>query len=50
MRELREETGVSAARIVGEAPIWLQYDFPPEVLAHVRKNGGRNHCGQQQKW
>lgn len=50
VRELAEETGVSSARIVAEAPHWLQYDFPAEVLAIVRRDGRRHHRGQRQKW
>ncbi len=50
VRELAEETGVSSARIVAEAPHWLQYNFPAEVLAIVRRDGRRHHRGQRQKW
>jgi putative (di)nucleoside polyphosphate hydrolase len=48
LRELREEIGTGAARIVGEYPDWLTYDFPPELAAL----GGRKarYRGQRQKW
>jgi len=49
-RELREETGVRSARIVAAHPDWLQYDFPPEVLAICRRDGRRSHRGQRQAW
>ncbi len=30
--------------------VFAQYDFPPEVLAIIRKDGRRSHAGQRQKW
>jgi putative (di)nucleoside polyphosphate hydrolase len=42
-RELKEETGVTTARLLTLTPGWLPYDFPPEY----RK---KNWRGQRQKW
>jgi putative (di)nucleoside polyphosphate hydrolase len=49
LRELGEETGIGAAAVVplAEAPGWLTYDLPPELLGKVW--GGR-YRGQAQKW
>jgi putative (di)nucleoside polyphosphate hydrolase len=49
LRELREETGVTAdlVEIVAEAPDWLRYDLPDELIGKVW--GGRFR-GQNQKW
>jgi putative (di)nucleoside polyphosphate hydrolase len=49
LRELREETGVTADRVelAGRTPGWLTYDLPPELLGKVW--GGRFR-GQRQKW
>ncbi len=42
-RELKEETGVTTARLLTLTPGWLAYDFPPQYA----KRGWR---GQRQKW
>ena len=42
-RELKEETGVTSARLLALTPGWLAYDFPAEYV----KRGWR---GQRQKW
>lgn len=42
-RELKEETGVSSARLILMTPGWLVYDFP----AGYKKKDWR---GQRQKW
>lgn len=42
-RELKEETGVSSARLLIVTPGWLAYDFP----AGYKK---KNWKGQRQKW
>ena len=42
-RELREETGVTSARLLAITPGWLAYDFPPRYKK-------RNWKGQRQKW
>jgi putative (di)nucleoside polyphosphate hydrolase len=47
MRELREETGVSSADILGEIPRWLSYDLPDELLGIALKGKYR---GQRQRW
>ncbi|HXI87459.1 MAG TPA: RNA pyrophosphohydrolase [Parvularculaceae bacterium] len=43
LRELKEETGISSARLLLLTPGWLIYDFP----AGYRK---KNWRGQRQKW
>jgi putative (di)nucleoside polyphosphate hydrolase len=49
LRELGEETGVPPALVapLAEAPGWIRYDLPPELLGRVW--GGRWR-GQEQKW
>jgi putative (di)nucleoside polyphosphate hydrolase len=46
-RELHEETGVSSARVLGRAPGWIAYDFPPDYGGSKRARGFR---GQKQCW
>ena len=46
-RELFEETNISHASLLAEAPDWLSYDLPPEALAGRWKGRYR---GQTQKW
>ncbi|MEL7543126.1 MAG: RNA pyrophosphohydrolase [Pseudomonadota bacterium] len=46
-RELHEETGVRSAEIIAEAPEWLDYDFPENVMSRGEGHGFR---GQTQKW
>ncbi|KAJ6923991.1 nudix hydrolase 26 [Populus alba x Populus x berolinensis] len=50
MRELREETGVTSAEFVAEAPYWLTYDFPPQTRERLSRRWGTNYKGQTQKW
>ena len=49
LRELREETGIPAelCEVVAEAPDWIRYDLPPEMVGKIWK--GR-FGGQVQKW
>jgi len=47
MRELREETGVSSAEIIGESKDWLSYTLPDHLLGVAWKGRYR---GQRQKW
>lgn len=49
LRELAEETGIPAdlVEIEAEAPDWILYDLPPELLGRMWK--GR-FGGQTQKW
>ncbi|TVU16681.1 hypothetical protein EJB05_40256, partial [Eragrostis curvula] len=49
-RELREETGVTSAEMVAEAPNWLTYDFPPDVREKLNARWGTDWKGQAQKW
>ena len=46
LRELHEETNVSSATLIAEAPQWLNYDLPDEARGRWR---GR-YRGQTQKW
>jgi putative (di)nucleoside polyphosphate hydrolase len=46
-RELREETGASAAALLGRTHDWLAYDFPPH---HQRSKAARGWLGQKQMW
>ncbi|KAI3783651.1 hypothetical protein L1987_42737 [Smallanthus sonchifolius] len=50
VRELREETGVTSAEILMEAPHWLTYDFPPHVREKLKRQWGSDWKGQAQKW
>ncbi|XP_062227204.1 nudix hydrolase 26, chloroplastic-like [Phragmites australis] len=51
VRELREETGVTSAEIVAEAPNWLTYDFPLDVRERLNATRwGTDWKGQAQKW
>ena len=47
LRELAEETGVTACEVIDVTPDWLTYDFPPEA---VRKGIKSRFRGQKQKW
>lgn len=49
LRELREETGVpaSAVEVLAEAPDWIAYDLPAELVPRLWKGRFR---GQQQRW
>lgn len=49
VRELEEETGVAPhhVELICEAPGWLTYDLPPELVGKLWKGKYR---GQRQKW
>ena len=47
LRELEEETGVQSVAIIAEAPSWLSYELPNELLGIALKGRYR---GQRQKW
>lgn len=47
LRELVEETSVTSAKLIGEAPDWIRYDVPDDVLGIALKGKYR---GQQQRW
>ncbi len=47
VRELAEETGITSATLLAEAPDWLPYDLPPALLASLW-NG--QYRGQTQRW
>lgn len=47
LRELAEETGVTACEVIDVTPDWLTYDFPPDAVAKGIKARFR---GQKQKW
>ncbi|MFP1630757.1 RNA pyrophosphohydrolase [Zhengella sp. ZM62] len=46
-RELYEETGIRTASLIEEAPDWVYYDLPPELLGKALKGKYR---GQKQRW
>jgi putative (di)nucleoside polyphosphate hydrolase len=46
-RELWEETGISTVSLLAQAPDWIIYDLPPELLGVALKGKFR---GQRQKW
>ncbi|XVF07544.1 hypothetical protein REPUB_Repub06bG0148200 [Reevesia pubescens] len=50
MRELREETGVTSAEFLAEAPYWLTYDLPIKVKNKLNCRWRTNYKGQAQKW
>ncbi|KAJ8900039.1 hypothetical protein K2173_024154 [Erythroxylum novogranatense] len=50
IRELREETGVTSAEFLAEAPFWLTYDFPIQDREIINRRWGTNYKGQAQKW
>lgn len=47
VRELREETGVTSARLIGQTSDWLAYEFPPE---HAGSKIAKGWIGQKQIW
>ena len=47
LRELEEETAVHSVDVLAEAPGWLSYDLPDELLGIALKGRYR---GQRQKW
>jgi putative (di)nucleoside polyphosphate hydrolase len=47
LRELHEETGVSSASLIAEAPEWFTYEIPPEIL---HRSWRARYRGQRQKW
>jgi len=47
LRELHEETGVSSVSLIAEAPEWLTYEIPPEIL---HRSWRARYRGQRQKW
>ena len=47
LRELAEETAVTSAHIIEEAPGWFTYDLPEHLIG---KSWGGKFRGQKQKW
>jgi len=47
LREMEEEVGTRAARLVREMAGWITYDLPPDLLGKTWKGRYR---GQKQKW
>jgi putative (di)nucleoside polyphosphate hydrolase len=47
LRELQEETNVTSARVIAEAPGWFTYDLPAHLIGISWKGKYR---GQKQKW
>ncbi|WAJ26961.1 RNA pyrophosphohydrolase [Antarcticirhabdus aurantiaca] len=46
-RELYEETGIRSVSLLGEAPDWITYELPPELVGIALKGRFR---GQKQRW
>jgi putative (di)nucleoside polyphosphate hydrolase len=46
-RELWEETGISTVSLLAQAPDWVVYDLPPELVGIALKGKYR---GQRQMW
>ncbi|MEZ5871328.1 MAG: RNA pyrophosphohydrolase [Nitratireductor sp.] len=46
-RELWEETGMRSVSLLAEAPDWINYDLPPNLVGRALKGRYR---GQTQKW
>jgi putative (di)nucleoside polyphosphate hydrolase len=47
LRELAEETAVTSATIIAEAPRWYNYDLPAHLIG---KSWNGKYRGQTQKW
>ena len=47
LRELYEETSVKSASLIAEAPNWLTYDLPANLIP---SSWGGRYRGQKQKW
>ena len=47
LRELAEETAVTSAHVIAEAPGWYNYDLPAHLIGKSWKGKYR---GQTQKW
>jgi putative (di)nucleoside polyphosphate hydrolase len=47
LRELKEETGVVSASLLGRTKDWVAYDFPPEATGSKVAKGWK---GQKQIW
>lgn len=47
IRELFEETGVTSAAVIAEAPGWFKYDLPEHLIG---KSWNGKYRGQTQKW
>ncbi len=47
LRELAEETGVTSVSLLAEAPDWLTYEIPAEIL---HRSWRARYRGQRQKW
>ena len=46
-REMWEETGITSATLLAQAPQWLDYDLPADMIGDALKG---KYCGQTQKW
>lgn len=47
LRELAEETAVTSAEVIAEAPEWYNYDLPQHLIG---KSWNGKYRGQTQKW
>ncbi|MCF6320307.1 MAG: RNA pyrophosphohydrolase [Rhizobiaceae bacterium] len=46
-REMWEETGITNASLAAEAPDWINYDLPKDLIGSALKG---KYCGQTQRW
>jgi len=46
-REMWEETGITSASLLGEAPDWINYDLPKDLIGSALKG---KYSGQTQRW
>jgi len=46
-RELYEETGIESVSLLGEAPQWIHYDLPRQLVGRALQGRYR---GQRQRW
>lgn len=47
LRELAEETAITSAEVIAEAPEWYNYDLPQHLIG---KSWNGKYRGQTQKW
>ena len=47
LRELAEETSITSAEVIAEAPRWYDYDLPAHLIG---KSWNGKYRGQTQKW
>jgi len=52
LRELEEEIGTAAAELLRKAPQPIRYEYPPDVVRKLKKEGSKlaRFRGQEQHW